>query len=154
MQLTTTTILAFAASAMALVIPREEAQPPLPCKNFKDPRFQYYDYGCCSSGAVDCVGGECIPRKRSNPKCDFLVDRISTRTEHIVVIVPGNPETANDFVDTCRGTKARKAYCCGDYKGDDGRPVVECAEVKSTGLLGGVLSSVGGMLGGLTPAGP
>jgi hypothetical protein len=68
MQLTTTIILAFAASAMALVIPREESQPPLPCKNFKDPRFQYYDYGCCSSGAVDCVSGECIPQRKGVQK--------------------------------------------------------------------------------------
>jgi len=59
MQLTTATILAFAA---ALVVPRqasEEAQPPLPCKNFKQPRFEEYTYGCCSPGAVDCVHGEC-----------------------------------------------------------------------------------------------
>jgi hypothetical protein len=68
--------------------------------------------------------------------------------------VPGSPETAYDFVDTCRGTKERKTYCCGNYKGGDGTPVTECAEVKSTSLLGGVLSGVGGMLGGLTPAGP
>jgi hypothetical protein len=61
MQLTTATILAFAASAVALVVPRqalEEAQPPLPCKNFKQPRFEEYTYGCCSPGAVDCVHGE------------------------------------------------------------------------------------------------
>jgi hypothetical protein len=66
MQLTTAMILAFAASAMALVVPRqasEEAQPPLPCKNFKQPRFEEYIYGCCSPGAVDCVHGECTLRQ-------------------------------------------------------------------------------------------
>lgn len=64
--------------------------------------------------------------------------------------MPGDPETAKDFVDTCYGTKERKAYCCGSYMSGDGAPVTECAEVKSTGPLGVVVGGVGGMLGGLT----
>jgi uncharacterized membrane protein len=77
MQLTTAVILAFAASAVALVVPCQEAQPPLPCKNFKQARFQEYTYGCCSSGAVDCVSGECNPRKEVQNAASTFLDFLS-----------------------------------------------------------------------------
>lgn len=89
------------------------------------------------------------PAGRS-PECGLLVCRILHVLNRPFGIVPGDPETAKDFVDTCYGTKERKAYCCGSYMSADGAPVTECAEVKSTGPLGVVVGGVGGMLGGLT----
>lgn len=87
-----------------------------------------------------------------SPDCGFLVMSDLTRAEQRLAIVPDSPETPRNFVDTCRATKERKAYCCGTFKGGNGAPVTECAEVKSTGLLGAVFGSVDGILGGVNGA--